>query len=129
MSSGVDLCCCSSTSTGAVDSSKPGRVDLHLLLRKLGDLGCNEVLVEAGPTLVGAFLSAGLWDELLIYTAPKFLGSHAQPTAVLPLHNMSEAIEAKIASVDLLGTDLRTRLVRLDNDLAGLDVVPLGCPA
>ncbi len=128
INSGVEVCDCSGTSTGSTSAPETGRVDLHLLLRKLGELGCNEVLIEAGPTLVGAFLSAGLWDELLVYTAPKFLGSNAQPTALLPLHNMSEAIEAKIAAVDLLGADMRTRLVRPDTDLAKLDVVPLGYP-
>lgn len=88
-----------------------GRVDLAALLDALGERPCNEVLVEAGPTLIGAFLEAGLWDELLLYVAPKFLGSDARPLAHLPIARMLDAIEAKIAHRDMLGGDLRLRLI------------------
>ena len=60
-----------------------GRVDLHALARLLAELECNEVHVEAGPTLVGALLQAGLLDELLLYQAPVLLGRGA-PLMVLP---------------------------------------------
>jgi diaminohydroxyphosphoribosylaminopyrimidine deaminase/5-amino-6-(5-phosphoribosylamino)uracil reductase len=92
-------------------AAEDGRVDLAALLSALADRPCNEVLVEAGPTLIGAFLKAGLWDELLLYMAPKFLGSDARPMAHLPIARMLEAIEAKIAHRADLGDDLRLRLV------------------
>jgi diaminohydroxyphosphoribosylaminopyrimidine deaminase/5-amino-6-(5-phosphoribosylamino)uracil reductase len=88
-----------------------GRVDLAALLASLAERPCNELLIEAGPTLIGAFLKAGLWDELLLYIAPKFLGSDARPLADLPIARMLEAIEAKIAHRDVVGADLRLRLV------------------
>lgn len=88
-----------------------GRVDLAPLLAQLAERPCNEVLVEAGPTLIGAFLQAGLWDELLLYVAPKLLGSEARPLAQLPFARMLEAIEAKIAHREAVGNDLRLRLV------------------
>jgi len=105
-----------------------GRVDIGNLLAQLGQQGCNEVLVEAGAELVGAFLQLDLWDELLVYSAPKVLGSDARPMAGLTLVSMSEAVEAKIASVDLVGTDVRTRLVRQSRNLEHVDRVPLGYP-
>ncbi len=104
------------------------RPDIDAVLADLAERGCNEVLVEAGGSLVGEFLRLDLWDELLIYTAPKFLGSDARPTADLHLTTMSQAIEAKIACVDQLGADTRTRLVRPDRNLETLDLVPLGLP-
>jgi diaminohydroxyphosphoribosylaminopyrimidine deaminase/5-amino-6-(5-phosphoribosylamino)uracil reductase len=88
-----------------------GRVDLPSLLAALAERPCNEVLVEAGPTLIGAFLQAGLWDELLLYVAPKFLGSDARPLAHLPIARMFDAIEAKIAHRTDVGDDLRLRLI------------------
>ena len=88
-----------------------GRVDLEALLEHLAGRPCNEILVEAGPTLIGAFLKAGLWNELLLYIAPKLLGSDARPLAHLPFAHMFEAIEAKIAHRDVVGADLRLRLV------------------
>jgi diaminohydroxyphosphoribosylaminopyrimidine deaminase/5-amino-6-(5-phosphoribosylamino)uracil reductase len=35
------------------------------------------VLVESGPKLLGAFIKAGLVDELVTFIAPKLLGSEA----------------------------------------------------
>ena len=91
--------------------SAEGRVDLDALLAHLAERPCNEVLIEAGPTLIGAFLEASLWDELLLYLAPKMLGSDARPLAQLPIARMLDAIEAKIAHRDPVGDDLRLRLV------------------
>ena len=45
----------------------------------LAERGINEVQVEAGATLAGAFLAAGLVDELLLYVAPVLLGERARP--------------------------------------------------
>lgn len=87
------------------------QVDLALLLGALAERGCNEVLVEAGPRLVGAFLAQGLWDELLVYIAPKLLGSDARPMALLPLAALDQAVEATIRDCIAVGDDLRVRLV------------------
>ena len=91
------------------------RVDLAALLAQLAERQCNEVLVEAGPTLAGAFLEAGLWDELIVYLAPKLLGSDAQPLARLPLAHMADAVAGRIADVTTLGDDTRVT-IRRDDD-------------
>ncbi|MFK7916145.1 MAG: bifunctional diaminohydroxyphosphoribosylaminopyrimidine deaminase/5-amino-6-(5-phosphoribosylamino)uracil reductase RibD [Pseudomonadales bacterium] len=87
-----------------------GPVDLAALLGELARRGCNEVLVEAGPVLVGQFLNAGLWDEALVYLAPKWLGSTARPLALLPLDHMAQAIEATIDATTMVAGDLRISL-------------------
>jgi diaminohydroxyphosphoribosylaminopyrimidine deaminase/5-amino-6-(5-phosphoribosylamino)uracil reductase len=84
-----------------------GAVDLNALLRKLAERDCNEVLVEAGPTLAGSFLRAGLIDELIIYAAPKLLGSSARPLFDLPLSFMAEAVQLEIDDVRRIGEDWR----------------------
>jgi len=86
-------------------------VDLNRLLEGLAERGCNEVLVEAGPRLVGAFLAEALWDEIILYLAPKLLGSTARPTADLPLATLGESVQATIADCVNIGGDLRVRLV------------------
>ncbi len=53
--------------------------------RLLAARDCNEVHVEAGPTLCGALLADGLVDELLLYIAPVFLGDSGRPLLHLPL--------------------------------------------
>jgi diaminohydroxyphosphoribosylaminopyrimidine deaminase/5-amino-6-(5-phosphoribosylamino)uracil reductase len=86
-------------------------VNLHAVLRRLGELDINEVLVEAGPTLSGAFVQSGLADELLLYIAPKLLGPQARPLFDLPLlEDLQHARRFRIIEQLLIGDDLRIRL-------------------
>ena len=90
-----------------------GQVDLGRLLTELADRECNEVLVEAGPSLAGAFLKSGLCDELILYLAPKFLGADARPLLDLPFERLEQALAGEIAEVERFGPDLRLRLTGL----------------
>lgn len=86
-------------------------IDLAQLLDELGRRQCNEVLVEAGPTLAAAFISEQLVDELVVYMAPALLGSNARPLMVLPqLATMSDKINLQFADVTRVGNDLRMTL-------------------
>lgn len=87
--------------------AKDSRVDLNVLLRELAKRHCNEVLVEAGATLAASFLRRGLLDEIIIYMAPKLLGSSARPLFDLPLNTMSSALPLKISDMRAVGTDWR----------------------
>ena len=80
------------------------------MLTRLADRECNEVLVEAGPTLAGAFLKAGLCDELILYLAPKFLGAEARPLLDVPFERLEQALAGEIVEVERFGPDLRLRL-------------------
>ncbi|MEA3175847.1 MAG: diaminohydroxyphosphoribosylaminopyrimidine deaminase, partial [Gammaproteobacteria bacterium] len=57
----------------------PGGLDLDAVLRKLTQMEINELLLECGPTLAGAFVARQLVDEWVLYVAPKFLGDDAAP--------------------------------------------------
>ena len=82
-----------------------GHVDLHRLLRELAGGGANEVLVEAGPRLAGAFARAGLVDEYRIFMAPQLLGSSARPLLDWPLQRMAEAPQLTIREIRAVGRD------------------------
>lgn len=88
------------------------RVDLKSALSRLATEGVNEVLVEAGSKLVGSFLSDHLWDEMIAYVAPKFMGSEARPIADVQIAEMEETVGATIASTAKIGPDLRIILRR-----------------
>jgi diaminohydroxyphosphoribosylaminopyrimidine deaminase/5-amino-6-(5-phosphoribosylamino)uracil reductase len=88
--------------------------DLHALLKELGRRGCNEVLVEAGATLAAALLQEKLVDELLVYMAPKLLGSSARPLFSLPLETMADAHNLKIVDVRAVGDDWRFTIYPLN---------------
>ena len=85
-------------------------MDLAQLLARLADRECNEVLVEAGPTLAGAFLEAGLCDELILYLAPKFLGADARPLLDVRFERLEQAFAGEIIEIERFGPDLRLRL-------------------
>jgi diaminohydroxyphosphoribosylaminopyrimidine deaminase/5-amino-6-(5-phosphoribosylamino)uracil reductase len=88
-------------------ASSGGHVDLRKLLLELAARGVNDVLVEAGPKLAGAFTRLGLVDEFQIFVAGKFMGSSARPLLDLPLAQMSEALELKIVEMRAVGDDWR----------------------
>ena len=97
--------------TGAkveVMAAANGQVDLPGCLKNLATRGCNEVLVEAGRTLNGALLQAGLIDELVLYMAPQLLGDTARGMAQLgELTALDQRIELKWQDVRQIGNDLR----------------------
>lgn len=85
------------------------QVDLQAVLHRLAtDYQCNEVMVEAGPTLGGALLQAGLVDELVVYIGGKLLGSEAMPLFVLPgMQRMQDQIALTLTDVRQLDGDCR----------------------
>ena len=86
-------------------------VDPGALLDELGRRECNEVLVEAGPRVAGAFLAAGLTDELIVYIAPHLLGDGARPAFDLPaITRMADRLDLTPLDVLSFGPDVRLRL-------------------
>ena len=90
---------------------RDGRIDLAALLDRLGALECNEILVEAGPELAGAFLEDRRVDEFVLYVAPCVLGDTAQPMFRLPpLERMTDRYDFLVHDADRIGDDLRVVL-------------------
>jgi diaminohydroxyphosphoribosylaminopyrimidine deaminase / 5-amino-6-(5-phosphoribosylamino)uracil reductase len=88
------------------------KVDLRAMVLDLGRREINELHVEAGFKLNGSLLRAGVVDELLIYTAPKLLGTGMGIAQLPVLAQLNQAIELNFHSVQLVGADLRV-LARL----------------
>ncbi|QHF30507.1 bifunctional diaminohydroxyphosphoribosylaminopyrimidine deaminase/5-amino-6-(5-phosphoribosylamino)uracil reductase RibD [Pseudomonas sp. R32] len=88
-----------------------GRVDLPALMLELAARGVNEVLVEAGAGLVGAFARQGLIDEYQIFVAGRILGSSARPLLDWPLETMSQAPYLQITEMRAVGDDWRVTAV------------------
>jgi diaminohydroxyphosphoribosylaminopyrimidine deaminase/5-amino-6-(5-phosphoribosylamino)uracil reductase len=86
-------------------------VDLVPLLALLAEREINEVLVECGPRLAGAFVEEGLVDELIVYMAPTLLGSNARPLLCLPLETMAQQRRLAVKDLRQVGDDYRWTLV------------------
>jgi diaminohydroxyphosphoribosylaminopyrimidine deaminase / 5-amino-6-(5-phosphoribosylamino)uracil reductase len=91
-----------------------GKVCLNTLLSHLASREINEVLVEGGEGLNGALLAQNLpeilIDELIIYYAPKLMGSAGKGMFDMPeFTQMSQAIDLQILDVRHIGNDIRLR--------------------
>lgn len=72
--------------------------DLKEILTDLHSRGIKRLLVEGGPTVLSAFLEAGLWDEMSLFVAPKVMG-RGPSMASFSLDSMDDSIGLKIISV------------------------------
>ncbi len=66
----------------SVATSTDGAVDLAGVMAHLGGRGATSVLVEGGPTLLGALFGAGLVDKVVAFVAPVVLGGATAPGPV-----------------------------------------------
>lgn len=99
---------------GAQILSQSGpRIDVAALLTELAARGINEVMIEAGPTLTGEVFRLGLWDEAVVYLAPKLLGRDGRPFADLSVDRLADAVAGKIVDVRSIGDDIRVRILRI----------------
>lgn len=83
------------------------RVDLAAVMLDLGRREFNELHVEAGATINGALVSAGLADEFLLYLAPKLLGQGRSMARFGPLDALEQAISLDFMETTTVGPDLR----------------------
>jgi diaminohydroxyphosphoribosylaminopyrimidine deaminase/5-amino-6-(5-phosphoribosylamino)uracil reductase len=84
-----------------------GQVDLAALLVELNRRQLNEVTVEAGAILNGAWLESGLVDEILLYQAPVLLGDAARGMAHFSLTDLSQKQAWQVREQIRIGPDTR----------------------
>lgn len=107
---GADVRRVDATASNGLTAGVQPQVDLLTVLKDLVALPVNEVHVEAGAVLSGAFLQAGLVDELLVYMAPALLGQgagFANLPAAASIDSAKRTQGFAWHSVDRVGTDLR----------------------
>ncbi len=90
--------------------SPTGKVDLAAMLADLGRRGINELHVEAGEKLNASLLGAGLVDELLVYVAPRLIGSGRGLAALGPIAGLDQALGFAFIAIEPVGDDLRLLL-------------------
>jgi diaminohydroxyphosphoribosylaminopyrimidine deaminase/5-amino-6-(5-phosphoribosylamino)uracil reductase len=97
-----------------------GRPALPQVLALLAARGVNELWVEAGAELAGAFVAQRLFDELVVYVAPSLLGGGARGLLELPaLQQLEQRTRLRFADWRLIGEDLRVTAVPVDGAHTG----------
>ena len=90
--------------------SRVGRLDLLAVLRRLGKEGVVHLLVEGGAEVFGAFIDQGLADELLLFLAPKLVGSGGLSwTGRVDVKRMAEAVALEEVAISTRGQDALVR--------------------
>lgn len=83
-------------------------LDTLAVLSALATAGHHTLMLEAGATLTGAFLRAGVVDELIVYQAPTLLGSEARAAIAWPMQHMAEQCRLRVTDRRQIGEDTRT---------------------
>ena len=92
----------------APEHPSSGKVDLDWLLDELGRREINQLWVEAGGHLAGAFCERQLLDELILYFAPKLMGDSAQGLLQMQsFSQMKEVVQGSLKDVRQIGNDVR----------------------
>lgn len=58
----------------AVATAKDGRIDLALLMTRLGEENITSLLIEGGSRVIASAFAAGIVDKAMFFYAPKILG-------------------------------------------------------
>ena len=95
----------------SAEADAEGRIDLRAMLEDLAKRGINEVHTECGQRLAGALLREKLADQVVLYLAPKLLGSAARGVFDIgEITDMDERIDCSVRDLRQLGEDLRLTL-------------------
>jgi len=89
-------------------------VAIPSVLAELARRQILSLLVEGGAAIHGAFLEEGLFEEILLYIAPKLIGGQSSPTAFggNGIASLASAPTLDIRSVERLGDDLKIVALR-----------------
>lgn len=83
-----------------------GRLDLKAVLRELGKREMLNLLLEAGAELNGAALEAGIVDKMILFYAPKIMGTGGVPMARIPSKWFAKSSALANISVKTCGPDV-----------------------
>jgi diaminohydroxyphosphoribosylaminopyrimidine deaminase/5-amino-6-(5-phosphoribosylamino)uracil reductase len=84
-----------------------GSSNLHFLLDELNNRDVTQLLVEGGPSMLTSFLKEDLADEIVVYIAPKILGSRGSAGVTGPMAALSEAVDLQNVDIKSFGADVR----------------------
>lgn len=88
--------------------SHKGRVDLKQLMKQLGQLGIDSILLEGGASLNDSALKAGIVDKVQFYIAPKIIGGEKAKTPIggVGIEHLEDAIQIKDLKMQVIGEEI-----------------------
>ena len=94
-----------------IDADAEGHVDTEKLIRELGNMKIDSILVEGGSELHFSVLKTGFVSEIDVYIAPKFAGGAAARTPVggVGFDRIAECVELGAPEIERFGDDVLLR--------------------
>ena len=79
-----------------------GRVDLDQLLTLLAEKQVNEVMVEAGAGVAGAFIARDMVDEIIVYSSPDILSTSGRGMfAIRGIRNIENRVRLELSLIHI----------------------------
>ena len=87
-------------------NQKNGMVDLKQLMEELGKREITSVMIEGGTEVNSSAIKAGIVDKIVIFAAPKIIGSGKGAIGNLGIKKIDRAINLKNTKTEKVGNDL-----------------------
>ena len=87
--------------------TEQGKCALDFLMNELSKRNIAQLLVEGGPTVITSFLKQRLADEIVVYIAPKILGSQGSVSISEPMAELTEAVGLHYVDIKHFSGDVR----------------------
>ncbi|MCI8284663.1 MAG: bifunctional diaminohydroxyphosphoribosylaminopyrimidine deaminase/5-amino-6-(5-phosphoribosylamino)uracil reductase RibD [Firmicutes bacterium] len=91
-----------------VSADKNGRIDMKELMKKLGEMKIDSVLLEGGSEIHFSALEAGIVSKVQVYMAPKLIGGAAAKTPIggAGIDKMADCVMLAGPEITILGDDI-----------------------
>lgn len=95
-----------------IKENENGLIDLRSALRELGKHKIASLLVEGGGKMFTSIIKENLYDNILLFVAPKILGSGLPAIENIGNRTIKQALKMEIKRVERNGDDLMVELVK-----------------
>ena len=84
-------------------------INLPVALHELGKRNITSILVEGGQKVHNSFIDSQLFNEIVIYIAPKLIGGADAPAFFngIGFDKLEQALQLKFTEVKCMGTDIK----------------------
>ena len=85
-----------------------GRVDIRTVLGELYARGITSVIIEGGPVVMAEILARDLWQKMVLFVAPMFIGGSATHSifGATPAPRLTDARRFRFDRIESVGKDL-----------------------
>ncbi len=95
-----------------IKENENGLIDLKAALKELGKQKINSLLVEGGGKMFTSLIKDGLYDNILLFIAPKILGAGLPAVDNIGNKTVKQALKVEIKRIEQNGDDLMVELVK-----------------